>query len=121
MYPSSFQVKPHVSPWSSAACSAAIVHRNHFFCLHQQNKFSESKVKFRQTSNCCKRVLEAAELAYATKKMSQSLPRNLLLGTFDELLIVFSKKVNLLYLLHSTTQRSCLLHLIKQHCLLKLF
>ena len=34
--------------------------------MYEQNK-SESKVKFRQASNCCKRVLEAAKLAYATK------------------------------------------------------
>ena len=47
----------HSSPW---------LHRNHFFCLYQQNK-SESKVKFRQSSNCCKRVLKAAQLAYANK------------------------------------------------------
>ena len=63
-----YQVKPHSSPWFSAACAAAIVHRNQFFCLYQQNKSSESKVKFRQASNRCKRVLEAAKLAYATKK-----------------------------------------------------
>ena len=62
-----YQVKPHSSPWFSAACAAAIVHRNHFFCLYQQNKSSESKVNFRQASNRCKRVLEAAKLAYATK------------------------------------------------------
>ena len=62
-----YKVKPHSSPWFSAACAAAIVHRNHFFHLYQQNKSSESKVKFRQASNCCKRVLEAAKLAYATK------------------------------------------------------
>ena len=35
--------------------------------MYQQNKSSESKVKFRQTCNHCKRVLEAAKLAYATK------------------------------------------------------
>ena len=35
--------------------------------MYQQNKSSESKVKFRQASNCLKRVLEAAKLAYATK------------------------------------------------------
>ena len=63
-----YQVKPQSSPWFSAACTAAIVHRNHFFRLHQQNKSSESKVKFRQASNRCKRVLEAAKLAYATKR-----------------------------------------------------
>ena len=62
-----YQVKPHSSPWFSAACAAAIVHRNHFFRLYQQNKASESKVKFRQASNHCKMVLEVAKLAYATK------------------------------------------------------
>ena len=46
-----YQVKPHSSPWFSATCAAAIVHRNHFFRLYQQNKSSESKVKFRQASN----------------------------------------------------------------------
>ena len=59
-----YQVKPHSSPWFSAACAAAIVHRNR---LYQQNQSSESKVKFRQASNRCKRVLEATKLAYATK------------------------------------------------------
>ena len=62
-----YQLKPHSSPWFSAACAAAIVHKNHFFHLYQRNKSSESKVKFRQASNRCKRVLEAAKLAYATK------------------------------------------------------
>ena len=62
-----YQVKPHSSPWFSAACTAAIVHRNHFYHLYQQTKSSESKVKFRQASNRCKRVLEVAKLAYATK------------------------------------------------------
>ena len=62
-----YQVKPHSSPWFSAAGAAAIVHRNNFFRLHQQNKSSASKAKFRQASNCCKRVLEAVNLAYATK------------------------------------------------------
>ena len=33
-----YQVKPHSSPWFSAACAAAIVHRNRFFHLYQQNK-----------------------------------------------------------------------------------
>ena len=61
-----YQVKPHSSPWFSAACAAAIVHRNHFFRLYQREK-SGSKVKFRQASNRCKRVLDAAKLAYANK------------------------------------------------------
>ena len=51
-----YQVKPHSSPWFPAACVAVIVHRNHFFHLHQENKSSESKGSF-----------EAAKLAYANK------------------------------------------------------
>ena len=62
-----YQVKPHSCLWFSIVCAAAIVHRNQFFRLYQQNKSSESKVKFRQASNRCKRVLEAAKLAYANK------------------------------------------------------
>ena len=62
-----YQVKPHSSPWFSAGCAAAIVHRNHLFHLHQREKSSDSKVKFRQDRNRCKRVLEAAKLAYANK------------------------------------------------------
>ena len=49
-----YQVKPHSSPWFSAACAAAIVHRNHFFRLYQKDKSNESKVKIRQTTNRCK-------------------------------------------------------------------
>ena len=62
-----YQVKPHLSPWFSAACAAAIVHRNPFFRLYQQNQSSESKVMFRQASKHCKRVLEVAKLAYPNK------------------------------------------------------
>ena len=62
-----YQVKPHSSPWFSAACTAAIVHGNQFFCLYQQNKSSETKLKFRQASNRWKRVFEAAKLACSTK------------------------------------------------------
>ena len=36
--------------------------------MYQQNKSSESKVKFRQASNHCKRVLEVAKLACANKR-----------------------------------------------------
>ena len=62
-----YQVKLHLSPWCLAACAAAIVCRNHFSCFHQQNKSSVSKVKFRQASNRCKKVIEAAKLAHANK------------------------------------------------------
>ena len=62
-----YEVKPQSSPWFSASCAAAIVHRNDFFRLYQRDLCSDSKVKFRQVSNCCKRVLEAAKLACANK------------------------------------------------------
>ena len=81
-------------------------------------------LKFRQASDCCKRVLEAAKFAYAKKsnnKKRVSYPTNLGLETFGELLTVFSTKVNLLYLLYSSAWRCCLLLLIKQKCLLKTF
>ena len=42
-------------------------HRNHFFHLYQKDKSFDSKVKFRQASNHCKRVLEAAKLVYVIK------------------------------------------------------
>ena len=35
--------------------------------MYQQNKSYESKVKFRQASNCCKSVLEFAKLPFATE------------------------------------------------------
>ena len=112
-----YQVKPHSSPWFSGAYVAAIVHRNHFLRLYQQNKSSESKVKFRQTSNRCKRVLKAAKLAYATKTKESITSQKL--GSRDFWRIVFSTKVNLLYLLYSMDRRCCLLHLIKQNYLVK--
>ena len=55
------------------------------------------------------------------KLKSPLLLRNLALVTFGKLLIVFPTRVNLLYLLYSMAQRCCLLHLIKQNCLLKTF
>ena len=62
-----YQAKPHSSPWFSASCAAVIVHRNHFLHLYQKVKSSDSKAKFKQASNHCKRVLEAVKLAYANK------------------------------------------------------
>ena len=62
-----YQVKRHSSTWFSATCAAAIVYRYDFFRFYQKDKSSDSKVKFRQASNHCKRVLEAAKLAYANK------------------------------------------------------
>ena len=49
--------------------------------MYKQNKSSESKVKFRQASSPCKRVLEAAKLAYATKTKESITPQKL--GPWD--------------------------------------
>ena len=46
---------------------------------------------------------------------------NLAIGTFGELPIAFSTKVNLPYLLYSMDRRCCFLHLIMQNCLPKTF
>ena len=84
-----YQVKPHSFPWSSAACATAIVHRNHFFHMYQQNKFSESKVKFRQASNYCKNCLKL--LASLFKNFS----RNPNLDDLSINLPVFPSRTNL--------------------------
>ena len=116
-----YQVKPHSSPWFSAACAAPIVHRNHFFCLCQQNKSSQSKVKFRQASNCHIRVLEAAKLACSNKtkeSITSQKPGSRDFWQIDNSVLNYGKSA---YLLYSMAQRCCLLHLIKQNCLLKFF
>ena len=52
------------------------------------------------------------------KQKHLTILRTLALRTFGELPIVFSTKVNLLYLLYLTVRRCFLLHLLKQSCLL---
>ena len=115
------QVKPHLPPWFSAVCAAAIVHRNHFFCLYQKDKSSEPKVKFRQASNRCKRVFEAAKLTYANKTKESITSQKLGSQDFWQIASSVLNKVNLLYFHYSMVQRGCLLHLIKQTCLLKTY
>ena len=112
-----YQVRPHLSLWFSAACVAATVHGNYFFCLYQQNKSFESEVKFRQASHHWKRVFETAKLAYATKTKESITSQKL--GSQDFWRIVNSVlnkgKSSMPPLL------CCLLHLIKQNYLLKTF
>ena len=122
------QGKFHLSAWFSAACAAATVYGNHFLHLYQQNKSSESKVKFRQATSRSKRVrgavkgvLKLPKLHMLIKQKNLPLSRNLALGTFGHLLIVFSTKVNPLFLYYSTVWRRHLLYLMKQSCLLKTF
>ena len=116
-----YQVKPHSSPWFSAACAAAIVIEITFFlCTKVKNllilRSSSDRIVF-----IAKGLFKLPNLHMLIKQKSPLLHRNLALVTSGKFLIVFSTKVNLLYLLYSMAQRSCLLHLIKQNCLLKIF
>ena len=85
------------------------------------NRINLLNLKFKQANNRCKRVFEAAKLNMLLKQICPSIPSNLALGTFGELLIVFSIKLKLLYLHYSTVRSCCLLHLIKQNFLIKTF
>ena len=105
-----YQVKSHSSPWFSAACAAAIIHRNHFFRLYQKDKSSESKLKLRQACNCCKRVFEAAKLGYANKTKEPITSQKLLSRYFWRIANSVPSKGKSVYLLYSTARR-CLLHL----------
>ena len=65
-----YHIKPHSSPWFSAASAAAIAHRNHFLCLYQQNKFFESK----ESSD---RLVNLPNVHMLPKQKSLSLPKKI--------------------------------------------
>ena len=99
-----YQVKPHSSPWLSAACAAAVAYRNHFFHLYQQNNLLHLKQNLDRLVIIVKGFLKLLNLLMSIKQESLALPRNLALVIFGKLLIVFSIKVNLLYLLYLTDE-----------------
>ena len=112
-----YQFKSHSSPWFLAACAAAIVHRNNFFRLYQQNKSSESKVKFRQASNRYKRVVEATKLIYANKTKVSIYSQKIGSQNFWQIAdSVLEKGKSAM-----TGRGCCLLCLLKQNCLLKVY
>ena len=91
------------------------------FHLYQKDKSSGSKVKLRQASNFCKRVFEATRVAYANK--TRYFITSQKLGSRDFWQIansVLNKGKSAIPPLFNG-QRCCLLHLIKQNCLLKTF
>ena len=59
------QDKPFL--WFPAVCAAVVAHENCFLCFCQQNKYSASKLKFRQGDNYYKRIPEAFNLACTNK------------------------------------------------------
>ena len=89
--------------------------------MYRQNKSSESRESFRQASNRCKKVLEAALLAYANKTKESITAQKRGSQDFWGMIILFSTKVNLPYLLYSSVQRCCLLYLINQNYLWETF
>ena len=97
-----YQIKPQLSRWFSAAYAAAIVYRNHFFVCTNRINLLTLKIKLRHDSNHSKRVPEAAKFAYSHKTKQSVFSQRLGSQDFsqDELLKVFSGKVNLLYLLY---------------------
>ena len=58
---SKYQIKPQSCLWFSAACTAAIVCRNHFFYLYQQDK-SEFKVNLDRLVIVAKEFLKLPNL-----------------------------------------------------------
>ena len=101
-----YQVKPHSCLWFSAAFAAAIVQRNHF------SRFPSLQKGF----------LKLPNLHMLIKQNSPSLSRNLTLETFGKLpMIDKGKSASTQYILYLTAQKCCLLHMIKQNCLLKTF
>ena len=81
-----YQVKLHSSLWFSAACTAAIVHRNHFFRLYQSSD---------RLVIVAKGFLKLSNVHILLKQKSPSLPKNFAPGTFGKLLMIFSTKENL--------------------------
>ena len=91
------------------------------FCLYQQNKSSKYKVKFIQTSNHCKRFLEAAKLAYANKAEESIISQKLDFQDFEWIANNVLNNGKSVYRLYSAIWMCFLLHLIKQDCWQKAF
>ena len=104
----------------TAACAAVIVHRNHFFVCTKRMNLLNLKLNSDRLVIIVETFLKLPNLHMLIKQKGTSLLRNLALRTFGKLSLVFSTKVNMLHLLYSIAHRCCLLHLIKQNCLLKI-
>ena len=103
-----YQVKLHSSPWFLAAC--AVIEITFFVCNKRINVLI-LKVKSRQASDPCKRVLEAAKLVYASESITSQKGDS---HDFWRIANNILNKVDLLNLLYSMAQRCCLLHLISK-------
>ena len=116
-----YQLKPHSSSWFSATSTAVIVHGNNFFvCINRINLLN-LKESLDSLQIVGKGFLKLPNWHMLIKQNDPSLLRNMAIKILAKFLIVFSTKVNLLYLLYSTVPEDLSLHLIKQNCLLKTF
>ena len=100
-----YQAKPHLSPWFSATCAAVIVHRSNFFTFTNRINLLNLRGSSQGLVVVGKGFFQLPHLHMLIKQKTLSPFRNVDLETFGELLGVLSTKVNLLYLLYSTTWR----------------
>ena len=92
------------------------------FHLYQQNKPSQSKLKFRQAINHCKRVLEAAKLGYGNKTKEYITFQKLRSWDFWQISNnVLCKRKSAIPSLFNGPEVLSSAYLIKQNCLLKTF
>ena len=85
------EMESHSSPRFSAVY-AALVDRNHFYCLYCQMKTYASKVKFRQAKIVAMGLLKLPNLLMLIKQKSLWLSRNSSLAIFGELLIISQQR-----------------------------
>ena len=112
-----YQVKPQSSLWFSAACAAAILHRNHSFRLYQQSKSSESSDRLVMV---IKGFLNLPNLHMLIKQKRPSLLVTGLLVNCYANSVLNKGKSQQSYI--SSFQRPggvVFFHLIKQNCMLK--
>ena len=76
-------------------------------------------MRFRQIRNHCRRFLEAAKPTFTDNTKVYHFPKAL--RNYNKLLLVFSARVNFLYILCLTALKCYLLFMIKQNCLQKTF
>ena len=91
-----YQDKPHSIPWFSAACTAAIIHRNHALVSTNRIDLLNLKESSDRLVIVTKGFLELANLHMLLKQKILFPETWRLLETSGRLLVVFSLKVNLL-------------------------
>ena len=118
-----YHVKPHSSPWFSAACAAAIVNRNTLFFYTNRINLLNVKWTSDKLVIVAKGVLEASKIAYASE-IKESITSHKL-ASHDFWQITYSNinkdKFAIPPLFNDPYRRCFLLHLKKQNCLLKTF